>query len=120
MKKVLVVDDEPDILDLTRMFLENEGYKVFTAGNSEEALKIVENMIPDIILLDIVMSGFDGLETCEILKSNPITGDIPVIMFSALGREEDKAKSREAGACDYIIKPFSKETLLKKIKAHLG
>jgi DNA-binding response OmpR family regulator len=115
-----VVDDEPGILDLTSMFLENEGYQVFTAGNSEEVLRMVETVTPDVILMDIVMSGLDGLETCKILKSNPSTMDIPVIIFSALGREEDKVKAGEAGACDYISKPFDKGALLKKIKTHLG
>jgi DNA-binding response OmpR family regulator len=66
--------------------------------------------------MDIVMGGLDGLETCGMLKSNPSTMDTPVIMFSALGKEEDMVKSREAGACDYLSKPFDKETLLKKIK----
>jgi CheY-like chemotaxis protein len=119
MDRILVVDDEPDILNLTRMILEKEGYWVTSATNGVEALKMLESQGSDLVLLDLVMPGKSGLEVCEIIKSQPKTKNIPVIMFTALGREVDKRLSRQAGAEAHFTKPFTKEDLLQEVKHHI-
>jgi len=119
MDRILVVDDEPDTVNLTRMILEKEGYWVSSAANGVEALKMLESQNSDLVLLDLVMPGKSGLEVCEIIKSQPKTKNIPVIMFTALGREVDKRLSSQAGAEAHFTKPFSKEELLQEVKHYI-
>jgi len=118
--KILVVDDEPDPLSLTKRILERNGYRVFTASDGEEALQKVNAEPPDLILLDIVMQGKDGVEVCKILKSKPKTRRIPVVMFTVLGRDVDIKRATDAGCDGYVTRPFVTEDLLAEIKKHLG
>ena len=112
---ILVVDDEPDILNLAKLMLEKEGYVVSTASDGEEALQKVEAEMPDIILLDIVMPGKTGLEVCKILKAKPETRHIPVVMFTVLGQDVDRKLAKEAGSDGYFAKPFTLESLLAEV-----
>jgi len=118
-ERILVADDEPDILNLTRLMLEQEGYLVTTASDGEETLRKAEAEMPDIILLDIVMPGKTGLEVCKILKAKHKTRDIPVVMFTALGQDGDRKLAKEAGCDGYFTKPFSLESLLTEVRRHL-
>ena len=119
MDRILIVDDEPDIVNLARMILEKEGYWVTSAPNGMEALKILDSQNLDLVLLDLVMPGKSGLEVCEIIKSQPKTKNIPVVMFTALGREVDKKLSSQAGADAHFTKPFTKQELLQVVKQHI-
>jgi len=114
-----VADDEPDILNLTKLMLEQEGYLVTTASDGEETLRKAEAEMPDIILLDIVMPGKTGLEVCKILKAKRKTRDIPVVMFTALGQDVDRKLAKEVGCDGYFTKPFTLESLLTEVRRHL-
>jgi CheY-like chemotaxis protein len=109
-KRVMAVDDEPGILRILKISLRVLGYEVITAGSGKEALTLIENEKPDIILMDILMPGMDGFETLERLRT---FSDVPVIVFSAHSSSSDKALA--LGADDFIAKPFTPETLAKKI-----
>lgn len=117
--RILITDDEPDILDLARMVLENAAFQVTTATNDEEALLKVEAEMPDLILLDLVMPGKSGLEICNILKNKTRTKHIPIIMFTALGRDVDRKLGADAGADGHFTKPFTSNTLIAEIQKHL-
>jgi DNA-binding response OmpR family regulator len=117
--RVLIVDDEPDILDLAKRILEGQRHQVLTASDGDRALRMAETEVPDIIFLDVVMSGKSGLEVCKILKSQPKTKHIPVVMFTALGRDIDRKLTTEAGSNGHFIKPFTSEALLTEVKTHL-
>ena len=112
MKKVLIVDDDPAILDALKIMLELEGYEIETALSGEPLYNMKDNY-PDLILLDIWLSGQDGRSICIYLKNNPATKHIPVIMISA-SRDVDKS-AKSAGADDYICKPFEMNDLLEKV-----
>ena len=118
-KKVLVVDDEADILKLAVIRLEAAGYEVLKVASSEEALKMLEQNRPDLILLDMILPDMQGDEFCKKVKEDPALKKIPVILFTAtiIGVPE---KAREIGADDYIFKPFEPEELLFKIKKFIG
>jgi len=116
---ILVVDDEEDILELVRYNLSKEGFRVSTVLSGEEALKAARNSQPDVILLDLMLPGVDGLEVCRLLKQDPKTQHIPVIMLSAKGEEADIVTGLELGAADYITKPFSPRILLARLRAVL-
>jgi two-component system alkaline phosphatase synthesis response regulator PhoP len=116
---ILVVDDEEDILELVRYNLAKEGYRVTTVASGEEALKSARSVQPDIILLDLMLPGVDGLEVCRLLKHDPKTQHIPIIMLSAKGEEADIVTGLELGAADYITKPFSPRVLLARLRAVL-
>jgi DNA-binding response OmpR family regulator len=118
-KRVLVVDDEIYILQILEFSLEVEGFEVITAQNGEEALESAQRDEPDLIVLDIMMPKMDGYEACRQLKSDPRTRDIPIILLSAKGRSIDQELGFEAGAEDYITKPFSPRKLIERIKAIL-
>jgi CheY-like chemotaxis protein len=119
-RRILIVDDDPRLLHVVSMYLGIEGYDVTTAADGEEALHCVEVSPPDLILLDVMMPGMDGLEACRRLKSDPGTRSIPVLMFTALSREEDIEEGRIAGADRFINKPFSLIGLEAVIKGFLG
>ena len=114
--KILVIDDNPETVELAAINLEMEGYEVYSASNGEEGLKLAE-MMPDVILLDVMMPGIDGLEVCRRLKGNPQTGDILVIMLTARTTMEDILKGFEGGADEYITKPFKVEELLARVRS---
>ena len=113
MKRVLVVDDNSDILDVVRIFLESNGYEVLTINNGDNILNDVVNYSPQIILLDVYLRGSNGVEICNHLKSNPSTKNIPVIMFSA--QTTDYLILRKCAADDFIEKPFDEKILVEKI-----
>ncbi|MDD3852258.1 MAG: response regulator transcription factor [Syntrophomonadaceae bacterium] len=117
--KILVVDDEDYIVELVRFNLEKEGYLVVSASNGEEALNLVANERPDLILLDIMLPNIDGLEVCRTLKQNPEFNAIPIIMLTAKGDEIDTVLGLEMGADDYIKKPFSPREVIARVKARL-
>ena len=119
MNMILVTDDEPDILAISKTFLENASYKVVTASDGDEAINKAEAEIPDLILQDVVMPGKSGFEVCRTLKTNSKTRHIPVIMFTALGRDVDMRLGEEAGADGHFMKPFTREGLLSMVEGHL-
>lgn len=119
MATILVVDDEEPILELLRFNLEKEGYQVCVAKNGQEALERVEKEHPDLLVLDVMLPGMDGLEVCRILRLNPRFQQIPIIMLTAKGEEIDTVLGLELGADDYMTKPFSPRELLARIKARL-
>jgi len=118
-KKILVVDDEKDILELLEYNLEKEGYEILKAMTGEEALELVKRKNPDLIILDLMLPDVDGLEVCKMLKKAPKTGSIPIIMLTAKGEESDIIVGLELGANDYITKPFSPGVLIARVKAIL-
>ena len=118
-KTIFAVDDEEDILELIRHNLTREGFQVTTAANGENAVKAIAQKPPDLILLDLMLPGIDGLEVCRILKKENRTADIPVIMLTAKGEESDVITGLELGADDYITKPFSLKVLIARIHALL-
>ncbi|MEH2067231.1 MAG: response regulator [Nostoc sp.] len=117
---VLVVDDNPANLQVLSSFLDRSSFEVWAARSGEKALGRLENDdLPDLILLDVMMPGLDGFETCKQLKSNPRVQDIPVIFMTALAETADKVKGLQLGAVDYITKPFQYEEVLVRIENHL-
>ena len=116
---ILAVDDEEDLLELIKFNLEREGYDVDCAESGEEAVNKVAASTYDLILLDLMLPGIDGLEVAKILKSDSQTRDIPIIMLTAKGEEADVVIGLEFGADDYITKPFSPRVLAARIKAVL-
>jgi CheY-like chemotaxis protein len=114
-KKILVVDDESAVRDLLQEFLTSAGYEVLTAANGEEALALAEQEDPEVILLDAIMPGIDGLETCERLKTQERTAWIPIIMMTGLGAVPGEAY--EAGAEDFVFKPLKHADLLRRVSA---
>jgi DNA-binding response OmpR family regulator len=114
-----VVDDEADVLNLTRIILERANYEVQTVLSVEEAFSKIEESTPDLILLDVVLPDMDGCELCKRLKENPETSSIPVVMYSASGGDRTLTRVREAGADDFLLKPFTVEQLLTTIQKHL-
>lgn len=116
---ILIVDDNPDTLDLLFFFLSDSDFTVLVAKNGKIALQIVEEAHPDLILLDVMMPGIDGFEICRRLKANESSQDIPVIFMTALSDIEDKVKGFDVGAVDYITKPIQEEVLKARITTHL-
>ena len=119
LTRVLVVDDELDILELTRIMLESSGFEVITASDGEKALEIVEEKNIDLILIDAVMPGVNGLDVCRTLKRNPKTRGVPIIIFSALGTGVDMMLEENDKADAYISKPFTRNILLDKVQGQL-
>jgi len=117
--RILVADDEPDLLNAAKIMLEKGGYQVIEATNGDEALEKVHLEKPDLIILDVVMPGKTGTEVCKILKEDPQTSSIPILMYTVLGREADSKISEEVGADGHLIKPFSPEDLVAIVKKHL-
>lgn len=117
--KILVVEDEAPIQELLQFNLERSKYRVKVVDSGEEALTEAVKYQPDLVLLDIMLPGADGLEVCKQLKSNPKTDRIPIIMLTALCEEADIVTGLELGADDYITKPFSPRVLLARVKAAL-
>jgi len=119
MKQIYIVEDEKDIVDLLRYNLEKEGYRVLSSLDGAEAIKRIPEKSPDLVLLDLMLPGADGLSVCRSLKSDPKTARIPVVMLTAKGEESDKIVGLELGADDYVTKPFSGKELLARVKAVL-
>jgi len=119
-KKILIVDDEQDLLDFVKLRLEANNYSVVVATDSEQALAIVKKEKPDLILLDILMPKIDGFKVCQLLKKDPLTTNIPIIMLTAKDRANDIKQAKQAGASGYIVKPFDAHTLLSDINDQLN
>ena len=119
-KKVLVVDDEVDLLKIIKLNLEEtDNYEVLALSSANDIISQVHIFKPDIILLDILMPGIDGIETCEILNKDPVGEHIPIIILSALDKEADKLKTFKVGVMDYLVKPIKKEDLISKIEKNV-
>ena len=118
-QKILVVDDEEDILELLKFNLSREGYQVLCAVSGEQALRLVRSENPDLIMLDLMLPGIDGLEVTKRLKNDPDTKNLPIVMLTAKGEEADIVTGLELGADDYITKPFSPRILIARIRAVL-
>lgn len=116
---ILIVDDTPTNLEVISVALSDAGYDVAIATSGERALLQIERRLPDLILLDVMMPGIDGFETCNRLQANPQTADIPVIFMTALADVEHKVKGLELGAVDYITKPFQEQEVLARVRTHL-
>jgi two-component system, OmpR family, alkaline phosphatase synthesis response regulator PhoP len=119
MAVILVVDDEEAIVELVAFNLKKEGFDVVTAGDGNEALQKISSSMPDLVVLDWMLPGIDGLEVCRRLRSSAHTSDLPIIMLTARGEEVDKILGLELGANDYVTKPFSPRELTARIRAHL-
>jgi DNA-binding response OmpR family regulator len=115
-RKILVVDDDEDTVELLRFSLRKAGFAVGTAKDGVEALKKVCSLSPDLILLDLMMPEIDGFGVCETLKSNPMTTAIPIIMLTAVTGQMSRFSGLEAGASDYVTKPFSPKHLVSRIE----
>jgi DNA-binding response OmpR family regulator len=116
MPKILVVDDEPDALEVLEFNLKNAGYEVSTADDGEAALKKARQLLPDLILLDLMLPEVDGLEVCKLLRRDPATSGIPIIMVTAKAAEIDRVVGLELGADDYVTKPFSPRELVLRVR----
>ena len=114
-KKIVCADDEPFILSALQDTLSDE-YLVFSASNGRDAIKEVERVIPDLIILDVMMPEMDGLEACKQLKKNKATAGIPVILLTAKGQITDIEKGFKSGADAYVVKPFSPARLIEKVE----
>ncbi len=118
-KKVLIVEDEQDILQLVKHYLEREGFRPITAISGLDALKKVKEEKPDLVVLDLMLPEMDGLEVCKRLRSMPSTAMLPILMLTAKAEESDTIVGLELGADDYVTKPFSPKALVARVKALL-
>ena len=118
-KNILVVEDDLDIRELISFNLQNEGHQVFEAKDGEAGIDKAREKLLDLILLDLMLPGIQGLDVCRIIKSDQETKETPIIMVTALGQEEDIVKGLETGADDYITKPFSIKVLIARVNAVL-
>lgn len=118
-EKILIVDDEEDIVELIRYNLEKKGYRIVCAYNGEEALRFTRGELPQLIVLDLMLPGMNGLEVYRVLREEPRTAEIPIIMLTARGEERDIVTGLELGADDYITKPFRLQELTARIRAVL-
>ncbi|HET6203202.1 MAG TPA: response regulator transcription factor [Planctomycetota bacterium] len=117
--RILVVDDEPDVLELLRHHLARDRYEVATAADGETALKEARRKVPDLVVLDLMLPGIDGLEVCRRLRSDPATSSIPIVMLTAKAEETDAVVGLAHGADDYVRKPFGVKELVARIAARL-
>lgn len=117
LKKILIADDEPDILEIIQFNLQAEGYEVITAKNGDEAIEEAKRHQPDLIILDIMMPGKNGIEVCNILRMQPAFKETLIIFLSALSDERTEIRGLETGADDYLTKPIRPKILVSKINA---
>lgn len=120
MARILVVDDEEDVLNVLRIVLSKSGYQVLTAASGMDGLTLAQSERPDAILLDIMMREMDGWEVLKLLKLDDQTRDIPVMILSARVEPKDKIRGLQEGAIDYVTKPFAVREILEKIETILG
>jgi len=119
-KKILVVDDEVDLVETVRFPLELEGFDVLVSYNGEDALNQARKEKPDLIILDLMLPKLDGYKVCRLLKFDERYKHIPILMLTAKTQEKDKILGKETGADEYITKPFEMDYLMKKVKAYLN
>lgn len=117
--KILLVDDEPDILEFLKYNLKKEGFEIFTATNGKEAIKIAENEFPGLIILDVMMPETDGMETCRQLRENPALKTAIILFLTARNEDYSQIAGFEAGADDYVAKPVKPRVLISRVKALL-
>ncbi|MFZ5878261.1 MAG: response regulator transcription factor [Chloroflexota bacterium] len=120
MTKILIAEDEPDIRELVAFTLRFAGYEVVTAANGEEAVQQAVKEMPDLALMDVRMPRMTGYDACRAMKANPELQDIPVVFLSAKGQEGEIAIGLEAGAEEYLLKPFAPDQLTERVRAILG
>ena len=120
MPKILIAEDEPDIRELVAFTLRFAGYEVVTASNGEEAVQAAVREMSDMALMDVRMPRMTGYDACRAMKANPELKDIPVVFLSAKGQESEIATGMEAGAEDYLLKPFAPDQLTERVRAILG
>jgi DNA-binding response OmpR family regulator len=118
-RKIVVIEDEPDIRQVMSYNLEREGFRVTAAVDGESGLRAVKEGAPDLVLLDLLLPGLDGIEVCRRLKMDPATHDVPIIMVTAKGEESDVVVGLGVGADDYVTKPFSPRELIARVRAVL-
>lgn len=116
---ILVVDDNRDNVEILRAFLESRGYNVAVAGEGRTALAKVDELRPDLVLLDVMMPGMDGWQVCRTIKNHPDYGDTRVVMVTAKGGYEDKFEGMRSGADDYVVKPIDLQELERKVQRNL-
>jgi DNA-binding response OmpR family regulator len=119
MPKILIAEDEPDIRDLVAFTLRFAGYEVVAATNGEEAVQIASREYPDLILMDVRMPRMTGYDACRVMKANPELKDIPVVFLSAKGQDAEIQHGLEAGAEEYLLKPFAPDQLTDRVRAIL-
>jgi len=119
-KNVLIVDDEPHIVNLVRLSLDSQKYTVHGAYSAREALALLDHHNPDVILVDLMMPGVNGYELCQALRDRPQTKKTPIIILSAKGQMKDKMQAIDVGADDYVTKPFDPLELDRRIRLNIG
>jgi two-component system, OmpR family, phosphate regulon response regulator PhoB len=121
MKRIVIIEDQPDIRKLIHMTLEFENYEIHEAADGSSGLSLVMGVRPDLVLLDVMMPGeLDGLQVCKRIKSNPATEHIKVILLTARGQEKDREVGQQMGANEYLVKPFSPLQLIETIEQLLA
>lgn len=116
-KKIMLVDDEPDFLKITKLNLEQTGkYEVLALSSAKDIISQLNSFKPDVILLDILMPGLNGIETCEMLNSDPMGKDIPLVILSALDKDVDKLRAYKKGALDYLVKPIETDEIIARME----
>ena len=120
MKKILIVDDEQDIVESLKFVLEVSGFMCYTAFNGEDGLKLAKEIMPDLIILDVMMPKINGYKISRLLKYDAKYKDIPIIMVTARSQMEDKMIGEETGVNEYITKPFELDQIVKKVQEYLG
>jgi two-component system alkaline phosphatase synthesis response regulator PhoP len=118
-QKVLVVDDEPHIVNLIRLTLSGDKYDIYSAFSGLEAIKLAKQIKPNLIILDLMMPNIDGYQVCEEIRKDPKIAETPIMILSAKSQLVDKFKSINVGADDYLVKPFDPEELLKRVKVNI-
>src|SRR6476660_689787 len=116
-KKILIVEDEPDIAQLVKLYLEKEGFHTTVANSGVDALKLMKAERPDLLILDLMLPEIDGIEVCKKIRTVPDTALLPIIMLTAKAEESDTIIGLELGADDYVTKPFSPKALVARVKA---
>jgi DNA-binding response OmpR family regulator len=119
MSHILIVEDDRDIADLIAHYLERAGHASTVVGNGADALSKARERAPDVLVLDLMLPGLDGLEVCRALRAHPATADVPIIMLTARADEADRVAGLELGADDYVTKPFSPKELVARINAQI-
>ena len=120
MKKILIVDDEQDIVESLKFILEVSGYTCYCAYNGEDGLKLAKEIMPDLIILDVMMPKINGYKISRLLKYDNKYKDIPIIMLTARSQNEDKLIGEETGVNEYLTKPFELDQIVKKVEEYLG
>ncbi len=118
--KALIVEDDPDARKVLSLILKLDGYQIHSAPGGQEALTLLAELVPDVILLDVMMPGMDGYQVCQWVRSNPATRRVPVIMLSGKADPESVARGMEVGADEYLAKPITPSNLTKQVKAVLA